>query len=217
VSEPSEAGDIRKRIEALEDHLRVLLEARLFEGDSDAAAEIAKKIAEARGQLASGAAAAASSILTGAEEALIERTYKRGTCWRVRNVHQIPLFAYFLVVLGSLIVVSENASGATLLGVPLSIVVLGAAGAVLRGLWWLYRKVTRRQYRPHFLVANLAAPVIGALLAVFAYLLLEAGLLSVGQNGESELGGAPLAQAVAFLSGYSWEWLVERVDKITAG
>src|SRR5262249_36018756 len=102
--------------------------------------------------------------------------------------------------------------------VPLWSIVLGALGAVLRGLWFLNIHVMRKQFRNHWTLPFLLAPLIGGILGLLAFLLFHAGFVSVSgkisSNSEPTLADTRLPMAIAILAGYSWEWVLEAVNRI---
>lgn len=204
---------LRQRLEKLEDDLRVASEAGLFTSPDTAAAEVLRHIAAARAALANGRLCDAARSLLDGELCLDSMIRAQGIVWRLRFVVQLPLFIFYLTTITLAVAVAATAGDSGVWGVPAWAMSLGATGAVLRGLWFLHYHVSRRSFRAPWLLAHLSAPVVGALLGLLAYLLLMAGLLSVG-GGRARDVDLTLPRVVTFLAGYSWEWLLGVVDRL---
>jgi hypothetical protein len=180
---------------------------------------IAASIRQARDLVEAKQLARAAEELTRAEIALERELYLRSRLWRFVRVHQGPVVLYYLLCLAALAVLGLGRvvkPTATLWGVPASILVLASAGAVLRGLYWLQVQVSRRVYRVQFMIAHFAAPWIGVLLGVGAYLLTRAGLLTVEGSAPAAAPAAghegTLLALAAFLAGWNWTWLIGRLN-----
>jgi hypothetical protein len=149
--------------------------------------------------------------------------YSRSALWRVVNIYQIQIFLYYLLCLIALAVLSLSPAREfvpSLWGVPSFVLGLGVLGAVLRGLYWLQVQVSSGIYRAPFLLAHLAAPLIGLLLAVVSFLLAKGGLLALGassaQATDVTVGHDSLIRIAAFLAGFNWKWMLERLNSIYA-
>lgn len=213
------SDELSERAQDLEDFLRICIEFGLFSDESGLSDAIIQKIEEARTKTADGALAAAATTLSQGERDLHAALERRSSLWRAVHLYQLPVGFYYLVtfaVLLSLGLAIDESASVRLLGVPVGVAVAGALGAVLRGIWWLYRQVARRLYRPHFVLAHLLAPFIGALFGLLAFLLLQAGVLSLGASDDAKLDEAALPRAVAFFAGFSWEWMVGKLDQLRA-
>lgn len=88
-------------------------------------------------------------------------------------------------------------------GVPLGVVGLGAAGAVLRSLDGIFWHGSKR-WDASYNWWHICSPFVGAVSGVVSYVLLLAGLATVGGAG-SKNGEAFGYLAAAFLVGYSNE------------
>ena len=92
---------------------------------------------------------------------------------------------------------------------PLAAVVYSFMGGVLRGLWYLYKKVEKKHFRLQFTMPYIVGPWIAALLGILVWLLIKAGLILLA-GGEST--PQPLAvYALVFVGGFSWEWVMDMV------
>ncbi len=189
---------------------------------------IAGSIRQARDLVEAKELARAAEELTRAEVVLERELYARSRFWRFVRVHQGPVVLYYLLclaALGYLGLARAVKPGAALWGVPVSILVLASAGAVLRGLYWLQVQVSKRIFRVQFVLSHLAAPWIGVLLGVGAYLLAKAGLLTLeggaaaGQSHGAAANESTLLALAAFVAGWNWTWLIGRlnVGKAAAG
>src|ERR1044072_4042801 len=170
------------RAERVEDALRIFAEFGAFV-DAEKEEEILALVTKARTLAAAGKVADALEAATAGELLLNRLLFARGWLWRGGFVYQLPLFVYHTLFLltflniatGWISAISPNLWES--IPVPVAVVIAGGLGAVLRGLWFLWLKVSRRQFRIHFILAQLSAPWIGMLLGIFAFLLLKAGYL----------------------------------------
>jgi hypothetical protein len=159
-----------------------------------------------------------------AETLLNDQVNRKGVLWRARRVYVAPLFLYhllFLVGLSVLLMQPLAVATIAVFQMPMAAPLTGALGSELRGIYWLQRQVARRIYRPTFGPAHISSPFIGALLAIVAYMLtnlgimaLQAAELAAPQQKSSDPPHANLLLAVCFLSGFKWEWVLERLEKL---
>jgi hypothetical protein len=205
----------------LEARFRTLIEFGLI-GANDQANSVLAPLTAGRKLARSAHVDDAAESLDRAELALQSALYSRSWLWRSWHIHQAGLFVYDVA---ALIVLLNIASGyfsciaPTLWGwipVPIAAVVAGGLGAILRGLWFLWLQVSKGVFRAQFTLAQLAAPWVGMLFGLFVYLLLKAGLLAVKGGESAKLEDSALPLALAFLAGYSWEWILGRIDQIKA-
>jgi len=217
------AGDIEQRIDTLDDEVRIASESGLFTEQHARVIQILDKIQSARDNFSSNNLNAAMREI-GEGEALFDQTIQtRGWWWRFRFLYNFPLLLYYIGVLFLLFIVWYNnchsCQDQILFYVPMWSIVLGALGAVLRGLWFLYFHVSRKQFRSHWAIAHLLAPPVGGILGLLAYLLLHAGFVSISgtavSGSETKFTDTRLPMAVAFLAGYSWEWILGLVGRVT--
>jgi len=96
---------------------------------------------------------------------------------------------------------------------------LGVLGSQLRGIYWLQFQVGRRIFRPTNVLAHIASPFIGALLALIVYLLTKLGLVVLRASEKTAVDPQAnlIPLTVAFLSGFKWEWVMGKLDQIFAG
>ncbi|MEM7482521.1 MAG: hypothetical protein AAF481_15200 [Acidobacteriota bacterium] len=105
----------------------------------------------------------------------------------------------------------------TIWTVPLAAFGWGAFGALLRSLYWIARKVGRGTYLPQFALGHFCAPFIGALFGAFVFLLLEAGLFVLTGAKGSEIENEAAPMALAFLSGFNWQTVLDWVKNFRIG
>jgi hypothetical protein len=209
---------LSERAETLEDMIRISIENGLFARDDKDVEALIDAVLQARERIAAGEVDDAASALTKGEHVLHRSLYRpKNYVWRWIHVHQMPLLAYYVVILFCALNVGSGYwafVAKDIWSLPVAALGLGTLGAVLRGLWWLQRNVGRRSFRMSFTLAYLAAPWIGALFGLFTYLLLLAGVVSLEGPEGADLNGKVLPLALAFLAGYSWEWVLDRVDRL---
>lgn len=220
TQKPEQASAVARRADVLEGLIRIGIENGLFVRDHQDFEPMIAAVAKGRTLAAEGKPAVAASELTRGEHLFHRQLYEeKGFGWRLLHLHQIHVLLYYLVVTICLLNIGTgywDFVGTEVYELPMAALVLGALGAVLRGLWWLYRHVSKRTFRVSFILPHLAAPWIGALFGLFTYLLLLAGVVSLegpqGSGGGIDQAALPLA--LAFLAGFSWEWMLERVDRL---
>src|SRR3982750_4300294 len=153
----------------------------------------------------------AAEELTKGELIFQREICRRSLIWRLIRVYQSHIFVYYMVCLATLAVLALSPIRqyfTSLWGVPTPVLALGMLGALLRGLYWLQFQVSRRIFRAPFVMAHFAAPWVGLLLAIAAYLLTKGGLLVLqASSGSNDL----LVRAVAFFAGFNWTWFLNRL------
>jgi len=202
----------------LQDTTRVYDEAGLFstEPNGKKLQDVTQAVSDARVEAAEGHAAEALSRLSRGENQLFQTLYSQSAWWRWTRCYQLHIVAYYTLIF---VVVLNVGSGALpvakdIWGVPTEVLGLGALGAVLRGLWYLYKQVSQRKFRVQFGIAHLCAPIIGALFGMLIYFLLSAGLLTLAAGGSRLPVDSKILDAFALFSGYSWEWLLRQIDRL---
>lgn len=202
-------------------------EAGVFEGNSPKQAEdLLGNVKEARVAAAKGDLPEAHRLVSLGFTALHAAIRARPLGWRLVHIHAVPLWLYYFLVLVGLMLAGLWADQTLAVwGVPITIVVFGTLGGVLRGLWWVYKKVQTRTLRTQFIMVYLAGPWLGGLLGMFAWMLIKGGLLflagpgsTAGEGNDNPSSITATSQgmnAVAFLAGYSWEWVVGRVRELS--
>ena len=192
-------------------------ESGAFEAKIEDRDRIIELINKAR-QLNSTDTAAAKSDLLQASVLLTDINRQMGLKWRMVHIWGVLPFSYFMFfVLISIYVTFQYTAEILeiyILDVPLAAVIYAFMGGLLRGLWWLIKKVESKRFRPQFTIPYFAGPWIAALLGVLVWLLVKAGLIFLG-GGESD--PRPLAvYSLVFIGGFSWEWVIAMIDKVKA-
>ena len=211
TTQPLQAADVVGHADELEALVRVLSEAGLFKRQSPQLRNVLDGLDRGRRAAAKSELLAAKSALLEASTTLDEAVHAHYWWWRLIYIHRGFLFLYLVAFL---LLVLNVASGyldwvaVKFWQVPTAALVFGAAGAILRSLYFLYQQVARRIFRAQFALAHLVSPLIGALLGMFTFLLVKGGLLVLqeGQTGNLEDATGPMA--LCFLAGFSWEWLL---------
>lgn len=212
-----EAKKLSQEAEDLQDTVRVLSEAGLFRNtEIEVREHVLEQLHVARQNLSSGGIVDARNALLRVATRLDESVHNRSWFWRLIFIHRAGLFLYLVMCLVMLLNIGSGYLywiASDFWGVPAAALGLGAAGAILRSLYWLQRKVASREFRFQFALAHMAAPFIGALLGVFTWILLQAGLLMIQSGGIATIDKKTGPYALCFLAGFSWEWLLDWVQR----
>jgi hypothetical protein len=205
----------------VESRFRVLIEFGLFD-DNSHGATVLTAVKDARRLARAAKVDRAAAKLGHAELAIQKALYAKSWIWRSWYIHQGGIFIYHFVVM---LVLLNIASGYIRIvaqflwpqiPVPMAALAAGGLGASLRGMWYLWLQVSKGIFRAQFTIAHLAAPWIGMMFGLFTFLLLKAGLLAIKGGEAAQLESSALPLALAFLAGYSWEWILGRIDQIRA-
>ena len=100
---------------------------------------------------------------------------------------------------------------------------LGASVYAFRGFYWAVgpqSKTNRRyQYDPNWTLWYVARPIMGAILGVFSFALLRAGVATLG-SGSTDAGATAAYFAVAFLAGFAvtevLNWITVSAQRVFA-
>ncbi len=205
----------------LEDNLVFRSESGAFDTDGDVFASITEKIRTARQQLSNNAYPDARKVLMLATHELNLRLNQKGWKWRAVHIWAIPAFFYYAIMMALFLYIQlwhGSLIDAFEIGIiPFQIFLYGFIGGLIRGIWWLIFKVENRSFRPQFFLPYITGPWMGALLAVFSYALIKAGLLVItSTDGQS----TPLTDdtygiiALVILAGFSWEWVMQAINRL---
>ncbi len=209
--------DCLKRVETIEDQIRIRSEAgTLTKEDYTEINKLIPSLEETRRDLRAGELEAAMSKLFKAELQSDKILKVRGFR-RLLILHHLPILSYYLVVIALVSILGFDRpmeSRPDVWGVPVLFIAAGALGACFRGVWWVCRKITQRQFRVWFYAPYLLAPAIGAFLGAVVFLLIHAGAMGTsGADGKTPANTIPTL--LAFLAGFSWEWAERRMSAIT--
>lgn len=89
----------------------------------------------------------------------------------------------------------------------------GCIGSILRGLWWLKKRVDIKDYESSWAMTFLSAPFIGSILGVLVYLLIIGGLVSITQQNFDIKNIFAIIPFSAF-AGFNWEWAIEQFKRL---
>jgi len=89
----------------------------------------------------------------------------------------------------------------------------GCIGSILRGLWYLKKRIDKKEYESSWIIYFLSAPFIGSILGVIVYLLIIGGLISVTQQNFDIKNIFAILPFSAF-AGFNWEWAIEQFKKL---
>ena len=100
---------------------------------------------------------------------------------------------------------------------------LGAAVYAFRGFYWAVGPQSptnrRYQYDPNWTLWYAARPIMGAILGVFSFALLRAGVATLG-TGSTDAGATAAYFAVAFLAGFAvtevLNWIADSAQRVFA-
>jgi hypothetical protein len=206
-----------KRIESIEDQIRIRSEAGDFdETEYQKIDELVESLEDARRELNDGNLVVAISKVMRTELQSHQILSVRGFR-RLLVVHHLPILSYFLALIAVVSILGLSNFGAqntVVWGVPTLFIAAGTLGACFRGVWWVCRKITLRQFRVWFVAQYLLAPVIGAFLGSVVFLLINAG--AINSNAASEGGHVnTIPTLLAFLAGFNWEWAMEKISGFT--
>ena len=232
TDEQTKADEQANSIKVIEDEaakLESLIEYRSEAGvfkepNADKFESIVNAIKDAR-KSAKDDPAEANRQLMIAYNLLHQATLSRSAGWRWINIYAVDIAAYYVVVFALLIVLGlwcllgDGALPEAIWGVPLPVIVFGVFGGILRGLWWLYQKVQNTSFRVQFRIVYFIGPVLAAVLGMLSFFL--AGALTLNLDDVATAGSTASGQVtpgvnlLAFLAGFSWEWITSRVYKLT--
>jgi|SRR3972149_3107323 len=227
VSTSNSRTSLEDELDKLENSLTVQIENGLTGyQDAQAGCSIAQsEIANARGALSKSPPdeLAARAALANGRKAYDEALAKTPGLWRIVNIYGLLWLAVFVawsVGIGlALYGLRDNGDLSVFSQVPFWVPLYGALGAVLQGFTSVIFHVHLRTIRRIWLGWFVFCPFIGAVTAIIAFFLLDAGFrlwsAEGGANGAS--GQRDLAQVlVSILAGYKWGWVTGVLDKIPA-
>lgn len=213
---PEQAEDA---IGEIRDIFEPMIEAGAFVGHQDVADEIANLLGTAGRLVEDKALPEASAVWLIAEALLNDRVRSKSWWWRIWHLHALPLFLYHIACIVGVILLWKPLSSSNLFLAPTSSFLLGVLGSELRGIYWLQVQVAKRIFRPTNVLAHIASPFIGALLALIAYLLTKLGVFALlaAEKAAPQTQEDLVPLTVAFLSGFKWEWVLKKLEQLFTG
>jgi hypothetical protein len=145
--------------------------------------------------------------------------------WRFVNIYAGPVWVYFAAFLGLVLafyIYVDDLIYNELEGVEKAAfyaVTWGCIGGILRGMWYLKDKVSEREYKNSWLIFFISVPFLGGIFGALLYLIMLAGILSLGVGGNSpqgvpEIGRPAVIIPIAALAGFNWEWAIKIFRRI---
>lgn len=151
--------------------------------------------------------------------------YSTTKMWRFINIYGGLIWIYlagFLSLVLFFYTISIHIYFEEILGIEqaaIHAVTWGCIGGILRGLWYLKDKVSERQYKNSWCIFFLSVPFLGAIFGAIVYLILVAGLLSLGVGDQTnsslpEISRPAVIIPIAALAGFNWEWAITIFKRI---
>ncbi len=143
------------------------------------------------------------------------------TLWRFLNIYAIHIWTYLISFLTLLFIFYYYDLNSALLtefpflgsdSIAIEAVSWGVIGGLLRGMWWLWKNVNKRQFRKVWIIWFISTPFLGGILGGIAYLLIFAGLLAVSQTDNKP--NSIFVMSIAALAGFNWEWIVDQFNRV---
>lgn len=154
-----------------------------------------------------------------------EREQKDERYWQFAAVGTMLLYVVLLIVAALSTIRNQQVLGMPIFGVPLAVILWGAAGSLAAILYRFYTEQGRIRFAAEFRWL-IARPVIGIIMGAVVYLALFSGLvLLVSKGGFSTGTGANVAESagqsevvwiIAFLAGFSDKVYLGVIDLLVA-
>ena len=132
-------------------------------------------------------------------------------------VYAFPTLAYLLAILTVIVTATiwkapNVSTSIPFLSIPKKIFAAGAVGALLQDIWYLWQRVSQREYRKIWTTLYALSPVLGALLGGVVYLALVTGILV--STGIGTFTSLTLPILLAIVAGYNWQWAIDTIENI---
>jgi hypothetical protein len=193
--------------------------ARVFFGDQQRFA-VASRLAETAGSILDGTKAAnlgvVQSCLNSLDELVgrEEREQKEERSWQ--NWAIAVMFLYVGVLIVSAVLTNNNPAllKAAVFGVPLSVIIWGAAGSLAAILYRFYTEQGQIRFAAEFRWL-IARPIIGIVMGAVVYLALYSGLVLVSP-APADNTRMEAFWIIAFLAGFSDKFYLSVIDLLVA-
>lgn len=131
--------------------------------------------------------------------------------YRNRYVHVRPFASILgIVFLGSVVALSFRGDSIWFAGVPYWAPLIGCLGGSLRGLWWLFRHISRKDFRKTWWFWFIVSPLIGTGLGIFTYFAVLAGVAATTSSATISQSG--LTMFLVGFAGFNWNWALQVLE-----
>lgn len=204
-----EAVDCNGLIDNIEDIYLAYLDSGFL--TLDAALETAKCIRQAKDLKVDGKYSEAVEKACLGLGTVSRIIYSKNILWRFVYIQQGPLFLFYscfgIALLSFSLTELENSKEISLQTYS----AFGSLGAVLRGMWYLYHQVCKRNFRSCFIFSHLIAPIMGAIFGVICLFMIKAGVVIAIANKSTE-ADPKIVLPLVILAGFSWEWVIDKLE-----
>ncbi|GIU71748.1 MAG: hypothetical protein KatS3mg003_1227 [Candidatus Nitrosocaldaceae archaeon] len=183
--------------------------------------EILCKLKEAKVALDNSNISECRKLLSSAQDTLYEAMEHAPRMWRILYKYAIHIWAYLASVLVTIFLfyyydldsLVKDSIGISQLA--LDATVWGVIGSIFRGIWWLWYRVNRNEFRKIWLTWYLSAPFIGGILGALIFITAHAGLVIIqgGTQTSNNLNHFVIIAGAAF-AGFKWKWAIEKISQL---
>lgn len=97
-------------------------------------------------------------------------------------------------------------------GIPYWALLVGSLGGCLRGIWWLFNHISRKDFRRSWWYWFLISPVVGSGLGVIMYFAVLAGVAAT--TGSTTITQIGLVLFLSAFAGFNWNWAMQYLEKL---
>lgn len=146
-----------------------------------------------------------------------EREQKEETLWQKWAIAVMFLYVGGLVISALLTNKNPELLAAEVFGVPLSVILWGAAGSLAAILYRFYTEQGQIRFAAEFRWL-IARPIIGIIMGAVVYLALVSGLILVSTNDPADVAGERMKVfwIISFLAGFSDKFYLGVIDLLVA-
>ncbi|MBI3860238.1 MAG: hypothetical protein HY296_08445 [Thaumarchaeota archaeon] len=96
--------------------------------------------------------------------------------------------------------------------IPYWALLIGGLGGCLRGLWWLFKHVSRKDFRRSWWLWYVISPIVGSGLGVLTYFAVLAAVAATTTS--TTISQAGLTMFLAGFAGFNWNWAVQFLENL---